>query len=681
MLKLVRYSVARGSQSAGRGAALGACLLRIQRSYGDNKPSPAKQQASADWRILGELTRHLWPANNADVKMRVVASMSLLVASKLANIQVPFIFKALIDSLEAGAGGASSSVEVLVASPLLLALGYGVARSSAAGFAELRNAIFSKVAHGAIRQVARDTFEHLHRLDMQFHLDRNTGQLARTIDRGSRSINFALSAMLFNVFPTALEVSLVSAILAHQLGPEYAAVAVATIGTYTLFTVTVSDWRTEIRKKMNAEETAAGGKVVDSLINYETIKLFGAEKHEADRYDANLQAFQRASVKTQTSLSFLNFGQNAIFSAGLTAMMYMTVNSIIAGTASVGDLVLVNGLLFQLSIPLNFIGSVYRELRQAAIDMEAMFTLRQVQSRVLSLPGAPPLDASGLRNGTGSIVFDRVSFSYPRSGGSGVKASASSSSSGSGGEGGGGGEPGRADGDVGPRKILDELSLEIKAGQTAAIVGSSGSGKSTLLRLLYRFYDADAGSIRVSGQDVKDVELNSLRRAFSVVPQDTVLFNESLGYNVAYGDVSGVDRSPERVQRAVELSQLDSLVKRLPQGLETRVGERGLKLSGGEKQRVAIARCLLKDAPVVLLDEATSSLDNETEQSVRRVFFSGQGQGRTTIVIAHRLSSIESADVIFVLERGRVVEQGKHAALLAKGGRYAELVRNMQKDL
>ena len=681
MLKVVRYGPLRRGPIAN---ALCASLLRVKRSYGDKNSSPVKQQASADWRILGELTRHLWPANNTDVKMRVVASMSLLVASKLANIQVPFIFKALIDSLEAGAGGASSSVEVLVASPLLLALGYGVARSSAAGFAELRNAIFSKVAHGAIRQVARDTFEHLHRLDMQFHLDRNTGQLARTIDRGSRSINFALSAMLFNVFPTALEVSLVSAILAHQLGPEYAAVAVATIGTYTLFTVTVSDWRTEIRKKMNAEETAAGGKVVDSLINYETIKLFGAEKHEADRYDSNLQAFQRASVKTQTSLSFLNFGQNAIFSAGLTAMMYMTVNSIIAGTASVGDLVLVNGLLFQLSIPLNFIGSVYRELRQAAIDMEAMFTLRQVQSRVLSQPGAPALDASGLRDGTGSIVFDRVSFSYPRSGGSGAKVSASSSSSSSSSSsGGGGGEGGGegAAGEMGPRKILDELSLEIKAGQTAAIVGSSGSGKSTLLRLLYRFYDADTGSIRVSGQDVKQVELNSLRRAFSVVPQDTVLFNESLGYNVAYGDVAGVDRSPGRVQRAVELSQLDSLVKRLPQGLETRVGERGLKLSGGEKQRVAIARCLLKDAPVVLLDEATSSLDNETEQSVRRVFFSGQGQGRTTIVIAHRLSSIESADVIFVLERGRVVEQGKHADLLAKGGRYAELVRNMQKDL
>lgn len=668
-----------------------------------------KAQAEADWRILRNLSGHLWP-DNTEVKVRVAASLSLLVASKLANITVPFIFKSLIDNLGPVQALTGDSALLIASSPLMLALAYGVARSSSAGFAELRNSIFSSVAHGAIRKVAREVFEHLHRLDLQFHLDRNTGQLARVIDRGSRSINFALSAMLFNVFPTALEVALVSGILAHSLGPAYALVAVATIGSYTVFTINVSDWRTEIRKKMNAEETAAGGKVVDSLINYETIKLFGSEAHESRRYDDSLRGYQQASIKTQTSLSFLNFGQNAIFSAGLTAMMYMTVQSVLAGTATVGDIVLVNGLLFQLSIPLNFIGSVYRELRQATIDMEAMFLLRQVGARVSSPPNAPPLDVQALRRGQGSIVFDHVSFSYPVSKSSGGNAASQVQA-------------------APPRKIIDNLSLEIKAGQTVALVGSSGSGKSTLLRLLYRFYDPTEGSIRVGAQDLRTVDLSSLRSAFGVVPQDTVLFNDTLGYNIAYGDLSMLEElyqetnthpgddstlaqkakilaANPRMQQVLRLAQLDSLVKRLPAGLETRVGERGLKLSGGEKQRVAIARCLLKDSPVVLLDEATSSLDTETEQSVQLAFFdkgTGVGVGadnikpgvdvigkshqphdaakrRTTVVIAHRLSTVQNCDIIFVLERGSVVEQGTHRELLARpGGRYADLVLKMQQ--
>lgn len=657
-------------------------------SYSSLKNNTTKTKASTtDWRILSELSSHLWPKDNNEVKVRVVASMVLLFGSKLANIQVPFIFKSLVDNLGAltNVGNILSSNDaILITSPLFLALSYGVARSSAAGFAELRNTIFSVVANNAIRQVARDVFQHLHKLDMQFHLDKNTGQLARTIDRGSRSINFALSQILFNVFPTMLEVGLVSAILAYNLGPSYAAVAVATIGSYTAFTVTVSNWRIGIRKKMNAEETAAGGKVVDSLINYETIKLFGNENHEIKRYDESLRGYHRTSIQTQSSLSALNFGQNAIFSTGLTTMMYMTVQSVLAGTATVGDVVLVNGLLFQLSIPLNFIGSVYRELRQAAVDMEAMFLLRQVESRIVCSPNAPVLNIASLNSGSGKIVFDNVSFSYPSSPNANSKSSSAAS------------VPDITVEDIAhqtangktTRKILNNLSMEIKAGQTVAIVGSSGSGKSTLLRLLYRFYDSESGSISIGDQNIKDVNVDSLRRAIGIVPQDTVLFNDTLGYNIAYGNVSLLEQSPETREKSlrevIRLAQLDSLVERLPMGLETRVGERGLKLSGGEKQRVAIARCLLKDSPIVLLDEATSSLDNDTEQSVQRAFFSGISAAKlkkkTTIIIAHRLSTVQNCDVIFVLENGTVVEQGNHEELLSQpGGRYKELIHKMKQ--
>eukprot|EP01036_Dinobryon_divergens_P022502 gene22503-30763_t len=558
-----------------------------------------------------------------------------------------------------GSGLASvlqSSPEVaLLSVPLVLAMSYGLARSSAAGFGELKNAIFSEVAHGAIRKVSRNIFEHLHQLDLQFHLDRNTGALSRTIDRGTRSINFALTAMLFNVFPTALEVFLVSGLLTYNLGAEYAVVATATIATYTLFTVKVSNWRTDIRKIMNKEESSASGKVIDSLINYETIKLFGRESFEADRYDASLRRYQAASVRTQTSLSALNFGQNFIFSCGLTAIMCMAVNDITSGVATVGDLVLVNGLLFQLSIPLNFIGTVYRELRQSAIDMEAMFQLKEVAPQIQDLPTAMPLDWKG-----GSITFKDVHFSYPSN-------------------------P--------DRKILNGLSLHVPAGKKVAIVGSSGSGKSTIYRLLYRFYDADSGQVLVDQQDVRNITLPSLRESFGVVPQDIVLFNETLGYNIGYGlkeegpisstaavttsnssySIDKKTRKDERIEEVVKLTKLDGLVRRLPQGYDTTVGERGLKLSGGEKQRVAIARCLLKNAKIVVLDEATSSLDNETEQFVQESMLI-LGQARTMVVIAHRLSTVQDADIIYVLEQGRVAEQGTHDELILLNGRYAELV-------
>jgi ATP-binding cassette subfamily B (MDR/TAP) protein 7 len=449
----------------------------------------------------------------------------------------------------------------LIFAPLIVVCTYGLARSGASAMQELRNAIFSTVATGAIRKVSRNVFEHLHALDLNYHLNRNSGALSKTIDRGSRSINFALSAILFNVVPTIFEVILVTGILAHQMGTEYALIAISTVAGYTYFTVVVSDLRTEIRKEMNKQETIASGNVMDSLINYETVKYFGNEVHEADRYDKSLLAYEAAAIKTATSLAFLNFGQNVIFSIGLTAMMYLCAQQIREGTATIGDMVLVNGLLFQLSIPLNFIGSVYRELRQAAIDMEAMVKLSKVKPLVKDSLLAKPFLCKG-----GAITFNNVKFSYPSN----------------------------------QRVILNNLSFEIQAGTTVALVGSSGSGKSTILRLIYRFYNPDQGDILIDGQNIRDITMQSLRAQVAVVPQDTVLFNETLFYNIAYGHLGATRAQVEEVCR---LAKLDAFLNNLEDGLETRVGERGLKLSGGEKQRVAIARCLLKNSPIILLDE------------------------------------------------------------------------------
>lgn len=504
--------------------------------------------------ILSELSKYIWPSKDSQpnataIKQRVVISLSLLLGSKLLNIEVPFIFKGLVDSFNVSPAELSLAIEGtqgFMMMPVAMVLGYGIARSTAAGMAELRNAVFSKVAHGAIREVSKDIFVHLHKLDLQFHLDRNTGALSRTIDRGSRSINFALNAMIFNVIPTFLEVSLVSCILTSQFGPAYGSVALFTVGAYTYFTVKVSNWRTEIRKSMNRAETAASGKVIDSLINYETVKLFGNEKHESTRFDHSLEEFQKASVQTQSSLSFLNFGQNAIFSCGLMAMMFMATESIAVGSASIGDLVLVNGLLFQLSIPLNFIGSVYRELRQSLIDMDAMFKLRAMQPIVKDKVNATLFQFNG-----GRIEFRDIKFAYKMS---------------------------SSDPNEENRAILKSVNFVVEPGQTCAIVGSSGSGKSTLLRLLYRFYDPTSGRILIDGQPITDVSLESLRSHIAVVPQDTVLFNESLGYNIAYGNFLA---TPSQIQEVIKQSQLDGLVSRLPAGLDTKVGERGLKLSGG----------------------------------------------------------------------------------------------------
>lgn len=693
----------------------------------------SKSTSDTNLQIMRYLWQHIWPSSSKpgsfSTKSRVVASLSLLVGSKIVGLQIPFIFKDLIDGLTRKVDFAGSHAEefgfqessqavaniegvtqtsnsvthhlistisdllftsstspmmgvepavdlVLMASPLALAIGYGIARSTAAGFNELKNAVFSNVAHSAIRDVSKEIFAHLHSLDTQFHLERNTGVLSRTIDRGSRSINFVLNAMLFNVFPTLLEVTLVSGVLAAQLGPSYAAIALGTISAYTVFTVRVSNWRTEIRKSMNREEAAASGRVIDSLINYETVKLFNNEAHELERYDAKLRGFRDASIKTQSSLSFLNFGQNAIFSVGLGAMMYMVTQNILAGQATVGDLVLVNGLLFQLSIPLNFIGSVYRELRQSAVDMEAMFQLRDVSPRVRDSATARPLVLRG-----GEIVFENVAFSYPATTEAILKSLSGASTTSKDGSASVQATSMNGEGGAAPREILTDLSLTIPSGSTVAVVGSSGSGKSTLLRLLYRFYDCTRGRILIDGQPITETTLESLRHHIAIVPQDTVLFNDSLRYNIAYGNLAVSQQRPQSVEEAATQASLGPLISRLPQGYDTQVGERGLKLSGGEKQRVAIARCIMKDAPIVILDEATSSLDTETEMSVQEsIRLLRTQKQRTVLIIAHRLSTVQNADLIFVLEQGRVVERGTHTELLSKGGRYAELVSKMSNN-
>uniref|UniRef100_K3X9V5 Uncharacterized protein n=1 Tax=Globisporangium ultimum (strain ATCC 200006 / CBS 805.95 / DAOM BR144) TaxID=431595 RepID=K3X9V5_GLOUD len=583
--------------------------------------------------ILSFLMGHLWPSEKTDeakeIKRKVVASASLVLVSKALTIQVPFLFKELVDSLSVTSTALAASPEVTV--PLAIVLGYGVARFSANASSELSNAVFASVAQKTIRKVAIRVFNHLHAMDLTFHLDRQTGALSRTIDRGSRSIDFVLRAMAFRVVPTVLEIGLVSTIMAQSFGLSYAGVTLGTLATYTTFTVLITQWRDEIRRRMNRMENEAAGKVIDSLMNYETVKYFNNEKHEADRYDESLKGYQQAALKTQTSLSLLNAGQNGIFSIGLTAIMYMATQDIMAGALTVGDLVLVNGLLFQLSIPLNFIGTIYREVRQAVTDMEAMFALGNVKSSIAQPENALTLTGKNPK----SIEFRDVAFSY------------------------------RPD-----YPILVKASFKVEPGKTVAIVGTSGSGKSTVLRLLYRFYDPQAGQILIDGKDVRQISPDELRRSIAIVPQDTVLFNDTIFYNINYGRL---DATEDEVLNAARISQIHNSIARFPDGYNTKVGERGLKLSGGEKQRVSIARAMLKDAPIILFDEATSALDSETESEIVREFRQ-IGANKTSIIIAHRLSTIQDADEIIVFDKGQVIQQGTHTQLLRqRDGKYAEM--------
>ncbi|EXJ94640.1 iron-sulfur clusters transporter atm1, mitochondrial [Capronia coronata CBS 617.96] len=588
-----------------------------------------KEQRKVDLAIMKEMVQYLWPKGDWGTKLRVSTALGLLVSAKILNVNVPFYFKNIVDSMNIdflAVGGTAWTV----AGSMIVA--YGVTRIGATLFQELRNAVFASVAQKAIRNVARNVFQHLLRLDLNFHLSRQTGGLTRALDRGTKGISFLLTSMLFHIFPTILEISMVCGILTYKYGASFAAITAATMVAYSAFTIATTSWRTKFRKQANAADNQGATVAVDTLINYEAVKYFNNEKFEVDRYDKALKKYEDASIKVTTSLAFLNTGQNVIFSSALAGMMYMAATGVAAGELTVGDLVMVNQLVFQLSVPLNFLGSVYRELRQSLLDMETLFNLQKVNVTVKEVAHPRPL---ALTKG-GEIKFENVTFWYHPD-----------------------------------RPILRNLTMTIPAGKKVAIVGPSGCGKSTILRLLFRFYDAPTGRIMIDGQDIRELSLDSLRESIGVVPQDTPLFNNTIEHNIRYGKI---DASFEEVKKAAQRARILDLVEGLPAGWNTMVGERGMMISGGEKQRLAIARLILKDPPLLFFDEATSALDTYTEQTLLQNINSIlKEKARTSVFVAHRLRTIYDSDIIFVLSEGRVVEQGTHTELLALGGLYSDL--------
>jgi ATP-binding cassette, subfamily B, heavy metal transporter len=602
-----------------------------------DSPSTGPKAPQSDWATLKRLFPYLWR-----YKWRVIAALGFMVGAKVANVSVPLLLKQLVDALSIQPGDPKAVLVV----PMALLLAYAALRLSTSLFTELRELVFAKATQGTARTIALETFEHLHALSLRFHLERQTGGMTRDIERGVRGIESLISYSLYSIVPTLIEVALVLTILAVKFDVWFAGITIAALVLYITYTVLVTEWRTKFRKEANEFDSAAHTKAVDSLLNYETVKYFNNEAFEAKRYDESLEKLRRARLKSQTTLSMLNTGQQLIIAVGLVGMLWRATQGVVDGRMTLGDLVMINAFMIQLYIPLNFLGVLYREIKQSLVDLDKMFVLMHREREIADTPGAQALALGD----SPSVRFENVNFSYDLA---------------------------KKDDATAERQILHDVSFEIPAGKTVAVVGPSGSGKSTLARLLYRFYDVQGGSIKIAGQDIRSVTQTSVRQSIGIVPQDTVLFNDTVEYNIAYGKPGS---STEQVQEAARAARIHDFIVSTPKGYATMVGERGLKLSGGEKQRVAIARTLLKNPPILIFDEATSALDSANERAIQAEL-QGVAAGKTTLVIAHRLSTVVDAHEILVLDAGRIVERGTHAALLALGARYADMWALQQNTL